>query len=244
MKLFLVFIICTVLSAEANLAAEQKINLSATEWPPYYGKDLKNNGFITEIIRAVFRRVGYEVAVDFLPWKRALHDTKAGKYDGLFTVWYRKEREQWFVFSRALPPNEVVLFKRKDKNISFKNYQSLKPYRIGVVRGYATPPGFDEAKLKTSEVNSDELNLRKLHKDRIDLALTDKITGMHIIKKKMPEAADALEWMQPSLHIEIQHLVISKKAKNYQKKLQDFNRGLEQLEQDGTLKAILEAHGF
>ena len=173
-----------------------------------------------------------------------MQDTKSGKYDGLFTVWYRKEREQWFVFSRPLPANKVGFFKRSDKKILFNTYKDLKQYRIGVVRGYAKPPGFDEANLITSEVTSDELNLRKLYKDRIDLALTDRITGMHIINQKIPEAAQVLEWMEPSLHIEIQHLVISKKSKNYQQKLQDFNRGLEQLENDGTLKAILKAHGF
>jgi polar amino acid transport system substrate-binding protein len=64
------------------------VNLAATEYPPYYGKDLEGHGFMTELIIEAFAGVGYDVTVKFLPWKRALESAKSGKYDGLFTVWY------------------------------------------------------------------------------------------------------------------------------------------------------------
>ncbi len=52
------------------------------------GKDLEGHGFRTELIIEAFARVGHDVTVKFLPWKRALESVKSGKYDGLFTVWY------------------------------------------------------------------------------------------------------------------------------------------------------------
>ncbi len=52
------------------------------------GKDLEGHGFMTELIVEAFARVGYDVTVKFLPWKRGLESAKSGKYDGLFTVWY------------------------------------------------------------------------------------------------------------------------------------------------------------
>jgi polar amino acid transport system substrate-binding protein len=226
------------------LAGERKLEIGTTEWPPYYGQDLQNGGFMTEIVVEAFKRVGYDAEIKFMPWKRALEGAKAGKHDGLYTVWYRKEREEWFVFSDPLPANEVGFYKRKDKNISFEIFADLKPYTIGVVRGYALPPGFDEASLKTSLAKDDEENLRKLHKGRVDLVLTDKITGKFILDTSIPDAVSDLEWLDPPLHVDIQYLVFSKMAGDYAARLVAFNRGLAEIKADGTLKAIMAKHGF
>ncbi|MDH3690820.1 MAG: transporter substrate-binding domain-containing protein [Gammaproteobacteria bacterium] len=115
---------------------------------------------------------------------------------------------------------------------------------VGVGRGYVTPPGFDEASLKTSLAKDDEENLRKLRKGRIDLALTDKIVAKYVIDTKIPDAVLELEWLPPTLHVETNHLAISKKTEDFATKLADFNRGLKEIEADGTLKAIIARHGF
>ena len=228
----------------SSWAEQRTLNIAATEYPPYYGKDLENNGFMSEIIVTAFNRSGHDIDIQFLPWKRALEGTKAGKHDGLFTVWYRKEREEWFVFSNPLPANELGFYRRKDQDISFTSFDNLKPYTIGIVRGYVSPPGFDEAGLKTSLAKDDEENLRKLHKGRVDLVLTDKIVGRHIISTKIPDAVSELEWIDPPAHTDIQYLVISKKAKDYAAILADFNTGLAEIEADGTVQAIMTKHGF
>ena len=44
--------------------------------------------------------------------------------------------------------------------------------------------------------------------------------------------------------VEFQYVVFSKKAGNFAMKLADFNRGLAEIEADGTLKAIIAKHGF
>ena len=223
-----------IFSTTASLASEKTINLAATEYPPYYGKDLENHGFMTELVVEAFARVDYDVTVKFLPWKRALESTKTGKHDGLFTVWYREEREEWFVFSDPLPANELGFYKRKDRDISYQNYDDLKPFSIGVVRGYASPPGFDDAGLKTSLANDDEQNLRKLQKGRVDLVLIDKITGKFQIDSKLSSEQGELEWIEPPLHVDIQYLVISKKIADYEATLRDFNKGLAEIDADGT----------
>ena len=180
-----------------------------------------------------------------MPWKRALEGIKAGKHDGLYTVWYRKEREAWFVYSDSIAPaNELGFYKRKEKDISFKTIEDLKPYTIGVTRGYALPPGFDQASLKISRVKDDEVSLRKLHKGRVDMVLTDKILGKFIIDTKIPEAVPGLVWLDPPVLVEFQHLVFSKKVGDFAMKLADFNRGLAEIEADGTLNAIIARHGF
>ena len=142
--------------------ADRVLSIAATEYPPFYGSELQDKGFMTEIIRAALDRKGYKAEIFLLTWKRALSQTQEGRYDGLLSIWYRKDREEWFVFSDPLPANEPVFFKHKNSDISSSDLEALKPHTIGVVRGYAPPPGFDEAGQKTQPAKDDEENLRKL----------------------------------------------------------------------------------
>ncbi len=242
-KRILLMMFCLLFGRELA-AGEQNIAIVATEYPPYYGSELQNNGFISEIVVAAFDRSGYDTTVRFLPWQRAFDGTKAGKHAVLYTMWYRKEREQWFEFSDALPANEVGFFKRAGDDISFNNFEDLKPYTIGVVRGYVNPPGFDEAGLTTEVVDNDALNLNKLLHGRIDLVLIDKIVGQHILNINHAQHKHEVEWMKPPVTVETQHLVVSKRAPDSRTILDDFNRGLAAIIADGTVTQIMQKHGF
>lgn len=229
-----------------NIAATTKqVMLATTEYPPYYGELLPDQGVITEIIREAFKHAGYEVKIKFFPWKRALEMTRQGEFNALFTAWYREDREQWFGFSDPLPiANEIGFYKRKDRKISYRTIEDLRPYKIGTVRGYSNPAEFDKAKLDTEEVTEDRLNIQKLAVGRIDLALIDKIIGQHIIDTELPESAQKLEWLDPPLKIDDQYLMFSKKFDDYREKIADFNRGLHQIIEAGIVKAIIIKHGF
>ena len=92
---------CLVL-ARANAT---EINLMTAPYPPYYGPNLTNQGPITEIVVSAYKKVGYRVHIEYVPWARALETVKAGKADGLYGAWYSAERTQWFVYSNQLPSN-------------------------------------------------------------------------------------------------------------------------------------------
>ncbi len=236
--------VAMALGSLAATAGERKLEIAATEFPPYYGKDLDGKGFFSEIVREAFRRSGHEAEIKFLPWKRAFEGAKQGKYDALYSVWHRPEREEWFVFSDPLPANELGFFQHKDSKISFSDYDALKPYTIGVVRGYASPPGFDDAGLKTSLAVDDEQNLRKLHKQRVDLVLVDRIVATHIIQSQIPEALAVLEWLDPPAHVDIQYLVASLQVSDHAEIVARFNAGLAEMTADGTLQTIMAKNGF
>ncbi|MEH6347582.1 MAG: transporter substrate-binding domain-containing protein, partial [Bermanella sp.] len=105
--------------------------------------------------------------------------------------------------------------------------------------------GFDEAGIAIEEVTSDEQNILKLHKGRIDLALIDKGVGQYIINNKLSKAeAESIEWMGHDIKTNIQYIGFSKKVSNYQKKLRDFNLGLVRLIEEGGVKRIMNKHGL
>lgn len=231
-----------ILSAQA--LAAQDLSLAATEWPPFYGSELPDNGFMTEIVTEAFERAGYTSDVAFLPWKRAFEGARDGKYDALFTMWYRADREEHFIFSDPLPSNELVMLVRAGDDTTFDGYGALKGKTIGVVRGYAAPPGFEDANLKVSEARDDRENLAKLLRGRVDMVLTDRIVAQHIINTSMPEDADSFGWMEPPVHVDVQYMVVPKAIDGGAGVMVAFNTALAEMTEDGTLAAIMAKHGF
>ena len=229
-------------SAELNAI---EINLVTVDYPPYYGSTLKNERPLTEIVTLAFEKVGYQVDVTYVPWARAVKEAKAGRADGLHGAWYSDERTEWFVYSDKLPGNELVFFKRKGTGPDgFTTYDDLKPYKVGIVRGYRNPPEFDTAKLKTSEAASDKLNILKLGKGRVDLALIDRANAKYILANELTEYQDSLEAIEPPVEVLPMYLLISKKIDDHQKKVDDFNRGLKILIDEGGVDEILKRHNM
>lgn len=225
-------------------AAEKTISLTSAEYPPYYGEKLKDKGPVTEIIAEAYKSVGYRIEVFFFPWKRGEMYARKGVYDGMFPPWHSEEREKYFVFSDPIFPNQIGFYKRKGVSIKFKSFDDLKDLVIGIVRGYVNPKGFDEADLYTVEVTYDIQNLKRLAKNRIDLALIDKRLADFLIDIELPDFRDSLEWMEPALEYKMQYLCISKKTKNPGLLINQFNKGLKSIKKSGMYHRILSKHGF
>ncbi len=243
LRLLVGILVCLIYSLP-TLAYEKKVVLAYVEYPPYYGKSLDNGGPITQIIVQAFNKAGYRVELKFVPWARGLEGTKQGIYDGLYTAWYRKDREQWFIFSDPLPANKIGFYKRKGAIIKLNSIGDLKPYKIGVVRKYVNPIWFKKVELKTHESTTDRENLLLLIAGRIDLALTDKALGKYIIQTELQEQTVRLEWMTFPVEVVNQYLIISKQANNFQKKMEAFNWGLKQLTESAEMHKIMIKHGF
>ncbi len=228
----------------SNAYAEKQVRLSFVDYPPYYGEHLHEGGPYSEIIKAAFEEEGYIVVREQLPWARALDSTRLGEYDALYTAWYRKDREADFLFSDPLPPNELVLFKRKNEKIAFATLADLKPFQVGIVRGYVNPPGFDEAALKVQEVRSDKQNLQKLANRHIDLAIMDLALGKYILRNELKRYGAMIDWISPPLEVADQFLMFSRKAPDFRKKRDAFNAGLAKIKASGKFQSILDKHDF
>jgi ABC-type amino acid transport substrate-binding protein len=221
------------------------IKLATLDWPPYVGQGLPQYGFTTAIISEAFKRAGYEVKVEFMPWARVLQDTEAGKYDAAFPEYYSDERAAAFFMSDPFASGPLGFYKRKADKITYTKLEDLKPYRIGVVRGYINTPEFDAADyLQKDEANSDEQNLQKLFAGRIDLIVIDKFVAQYLIETSVPEAIGALEFMEPPLLDQSLYVIFPRGIAGSEEKLQAFNTALKTMREDGTLERILEEYGF
>lgn len=243
-KIAKIFILLFFILSSSSINAE-KIRLSTLNWEPYIGEKLKDHGFVAELVKKAYASKGYEVELTYLPWARVVAMAKNGNFDGYLPEYYSESLKTDFLISNPYPGGPLVFFKRKDTKITFKSLSDLKPYSIGVVRGYLNTIEFDNASfLKKDVVRDDLTNIKKLTAGRIDLMVADKFVGYHLIETQYPKARDKLDVVEPVLEEKQLYLCISKKTPLATKKLNAFNSGLKQLISTGKIHKILKKHGF
>lgn len=232
----------SVTADDRVLAADEKsiLNIVSTNYPPFYSDSYRKNGAVAYIVAKALQRRGYNVSHKFFPFVRATLQVKTGKADGIVGLWYRKERELWAEYSAPIVQLNIVLYKRKDSDISFQQLSDLEGLRIGVGRGYANPEAFIQAKLSTEESSSDEQNMKKLFLKRIDLVLIGRELAQYIIRTGPDEYADTFEEVGEPLSVEVFHFGASKSVPGYLNLIKEFNLGLESMRQDGSLDKILQ----
>ena len=235
----------TALCAQAAGVCAGEIKLLTTNYPPYFASSLPAGGPLTEIVVQAYARVGHEVHMEYVPWVRAMEHGKDGKVDGLQGAWHSAQREEWFLFSNPLPGNEVVLFKRRgDGPERFESFADLKPYTIGVVKGYRNPSALESQGLRIDQADSDATNIKKLARGRVDLILVERAVASYLLNSELARYRDELEAVEPPVEILPLYVMISKKTTEPDAKLRAFNTGLGLLAADGEIETILRKHGL
>lgn len=245
-RIFITFVISILLLAGQSYAAEKTVSLASVPWPPYYGQYLPNYGIGPEVVTASFESMGYRVEYHFMAWARALKEVKEGKYDGACNAYYTDERAKIYMLSEPYMESSIVFFRRKGSSYSWNNLEDLKPYRIGVVKGYANSPEFDAANFLKKKVSSREiLNVKKLLLKQCELVVMDKFTGFYINDVKLfGHERNVIEAIDPPLMVNRMYVAFSRVVPGTSVKLDIFNRGLDKIKQNGKLDEILKSHGM
>lgn len=165
-------------------ARGEKLRIVTEPWAPYvYEEGGKNLGLDYETTAIVFKRLGIEVEWQFLPWKRCLSMLETGQADGALDIFHSDERDATLLYpSEPLSDVEFVMFYANDRPHRFARLEELKGLTIGTSPGYLYSPDFRESNLFTREpAPTHEANFGKLVRGRIDLLITDRRVGQHLL---------------------------------------------------------------
>jgi len=218
------------------LGAAPVVEMTSLEWPPYAGEHLPGQGMVSQYVTAIFARMGYELKVSFLPWRRAVRAVEEpGRYMGFFPEYSSPVREAQFYCSQ--PMMYVPLAIVESSTFAHREWSSLKElsaYRIGVVSGYLNTPEFDtlviNGVLHTEEAPSDQLNLRKVAAGRLPMAVVDPDVLDYYLKQDPELSKRRSAFHLPAHIIGSLKLVACFKRTEEGKKWRDiFDQGLAQL---------------
>lgn len=250
--LYVVLVIWIVIMAESVLYKStakgsdyngKSIKIGTDRWPPH--EDIFNEdapGLCTEVVRRVFAKMKIKVLITQYPWARAVDHVFKGKNDALFCALYTEERAENCYFPKEpITTLKYLLFIKKEnkERLPFNSYDDLVDKRIGVVRAFAYPEEFWNFIKKHNnfqEVESDDLNFKKLMSNRIDYAIADYANGTLLMKQ-----LDLTDKIEPLLSKVIQesklYIIFSKKTTTPEF-VDAFSENLRQFKQTEAYKKI------
>ena len=228
-------------------AAKTVLRLANGEWPPYTGEHLLGNGCDSQVVREVFTKAGIEVDYTFLPWARGMLLSKDGALDGAIEWADTPEhRASHFISAQPLSSQRWVFFHRRDAAIPWHELEDLQQHRIGLTIGYAYSDVFKSLQTKYpamfSEAASDLHNFKKLLHGRLDLVPLERGVGRYLLRTAFtPLEQEQIVAQEQTISLFFPHLLLSRSVPDNQQRMQLFDRGLRQLQEEGRYREIMAA---
>ena len=238
----LVFSQFVIMSA---LVSATQLNVATSEWIPYIGKKLPNDGLAMDIVNTALKRAGYETIVTIQAWTRTLEGADLGVYDLIAAAWHSKEREKTFLFSKPYIYNEIKLVKHADSSFDYKTPADLDGRVVGTVKGYAYGDEFDNARgiLRRPSIAILE-NLFRVLNAEVELTLDDERVLQYEIKNNITVNKDKLVILPKSISRKGLYIAVSRENPKHKEIVQAFDNAIATMKKDGSYARILKAHGF
>lgn len=174
---FRCFLVPALLVLMASAASAERLRLVTEDWPALIDDAPGGpEGILWEISRDVLRSLGYEVTLEFVPWKRALRMVATGERDGIIGIGFNKSRASQYRFPEEhLLRSETVVISRKTDALEYSGPESLAGLKVGVSPGYSYSSAIRNAtsfdKVAMPGIGS---GLRMLVLGRIDAMLANR----------------------------------------------------------------------
>lgn len=222
-----------------SLFAQNVVNISTSEYPPFISEDAVHNGFASHMITLAFKEADYIVKFTYLPWKRSYESAIRGEYDAT-SYWYvSDERKKDFYYSDPLTNEKIVFFYLKSNRIrKWRKLTDLSRYTIGVTIGTTLTKELwdlgEKGKLNLSQAAEEIQNFKKLIRGRIDLFPTGLVGGYSLLNKEFGvDTALTIDVLEKPLNETTGHLLFSKEQADSSKLLKVFNKGLKKIRKNG-----------
>ena len=241
------FALLLALVGSPGAADEQPLRLATLEYPPYITQvNQQPQGLVVDIVKTAFARIGQPIHIEFFPIARGQLRLLNGQADAFFSIKKTAEREQTMLFTQnALMTQEYVFFVRKGALRRFSgSFDSLADASIGIVSATSYGSRFDSAVQagvfrKLEPVTSHETNFRKLLAGRIDAVICSRLVGLYYLD--LMNGLDDVEIGGPIVGTTLSYLVFTRQ-KDFTALSRQFDQALENMEQDGTLKRLINAY--
>ena len=164
------------------------LQIVTADYAPYQTMNgEKVEGIATEIVREVLIRAGESGEIKMYPWPRAYKMALREPNLIIYSMVRTPEREKLFKWIGAIAPYHVYFWKLESRTgIVVRNMEEAKRYMSGgvfndVKAGYLEKIGFQRGR-NLEYVGNDDLNIKKLFANRIELFPYDEVSLPYKVK--------------------------------------------------------------
>ena len=217
---------------------QHKITVFAVNYPPYSNEFPSKNGlpgFDVETVVAAFERVDIKATVEYMPWSRILIRAKQGKIAAVLSCAKAASRDSYLYFSAPIS-NATSSYIAK-QSYTGKIPRSLldgKNKKITAVEGYAASTELKKIGIPHHAVTNDDAALNMLLKRDFDFFYSNREFIEYIaVSKDLTSQLKYFDLKQKNFH-----LCFSQKWPDAKILLEQFNKGLSIIKDDGTYDRI------
>ena len=207
-----------------------------SDWHPYTSST--QVGFLSQIIDEVFKLNGVSYTLKYKSFEKGYANTINYQYDATFPYFMTKKRAKEMIYSEPLYEVENILFFNKNR---FNNKKkSIYKCTIGLVKGYAYK-NIDESKFSKKVFFDNEIDaFDMLNKGEIDLLPSNKLVGIHIVKKYFNDFYSNIDFIKDKQFISSDFLyILFTKTDENREVVKQFNSGLKEIKLNGKYKEII-----
>lgn len=232
LSLFLFLLsLCVPALAQPPPPKDKVIHLVTFEAPPFMSEKMPEQGAAVYALRQLLKKNGYDLKISFAPFLRAKKQVlQKNEISGFFPVTEVNVTAD-FRMSNVMYVTPWVFAERKDHPIVWQEAKDLTAYKIGNVMGYdlakMVAPLQKKKKLHIENASSDELNLLKLARKRVDLAFIDA-TMFEYLTRTSPRLRPFQNQLQINakiIHMD-EYAVAFKKTPRSLRHLEIFNKSI------------------
>lgn len=210
---------------------------------PYAAEHLPAGGFWCQMVKEALALHGHDATIRWFPLKRAFAMVEEGAAD-LSLGWLKTpEREKAVLFSDApVARSPVVIFHRRDKAFDWETLDDLKGLRIGdrlgnVNGGKAYLAAEKAGVISVERVPTDEQNLKKLLKGRIDVIVGAESMIKGVLRDRfLPQERSKIAMHPRPLHVVYGYAVFNRQLSPHL--IRAFNDGIRQLRENGRFDQL------
>ena len=230
-----------ILGASAS-AADDPVTITTLEWPPYTSEELPKGGATTEVVRQAFEAAGMGINVATVPWKRAIAIAKEDEAAVAYFPGYHCRHVDGFVASEPIGDGPLGFAQHVNAPVTWSDVDDIgeQKLRVGTVLGYANTDEFDEKAgtgwIRAIPAPDDITNLRKLGRQRLDVAVIDKLVLSYLLatEASLADLADEIEFNDKPLEEKTLYMCFNDDEAG--RALRDrFNAGLAQVDVDALI---------
>lgn len=229
-------------TTQNSQAMEPPTVVTGPDYSPYADEGLPAGGLSTRIVRAVFHRMGQEVNIVFLPWRRGYEMTLQHKYLGTFPYVWDAVRAEKFLYSRPITDASERFFVHKDSQITYTGPENLRDQLVCRPVGYSLealgPNVIEDEKHLWRPTNLSKCFQMLAHK-RVDLVPMNELVGWHTISEMGLNPQD-FEVMDYEISQNNHHFIVARDYPQAERIISEFDAALESMVADGTLNRIIE----
>ncbi len=219
------------------LALADKPDLVLNTWAPAPLSREDHSGYLDQIIIEAFRRINLKIYIEQKPVERSIKDANSGQGDGEFI---RVQGLSQIYPNLILVPETIFDFEfvvfTKRKQLIINDWDSLKPFNVGIVIGWKIlEKNVQNVRYRSNVIRPESL-FRMLDLGRIDIAVYSKFLGLEIVNNL--KIKDIVVNSTP-LAVKPMYLYLHKKHRDI---VPDVAKSLKSMKDDGTFLRLKKAY--